>query len=188
MAVSRDGFKLIACLLQCARMSDFEIFIPDRYRKWVLDSGSLTERVQSVCGNENFHIRVLSQYYGLPNQDEMSKLDMLQQEIVLLREVNLMCGEQAWVYARSIIPVSTLAGQQRYLAYLGEQPLGAALFADPSMRRSAIEVVRLSSKESVEDQAVVLWGRRSVFYIQDKPLLVAEYFLPDIPNAPESTH
>lgn len=193
--VIRSSFMRVFCLIQCPRMTEVEKTIPDRYRDWVLDKGSLTERVQSVCEKGCFHIHVLSQHYGLPNEDEAIKLDLPRNEAALLREVYLMCGTRAWVYARSTIPVSTLQGRYHYLAHMGEQPLGAALFADPSIRRGTLEVVRLTRQEimagyinltGIEVENLPLWGRRSIFYVDEKPLLVAEYFLPSIPNAPES--
>jgi chorismate--pyruvate lyase len=84
--------------------------------------------------------------------------------------------------------MSTLSGPQRHLANLGNKPLGAVLFADPHMQRDRIEVARLQAPHyfylnAVQGLASVpdfIWGRRSVFYLNRKPLLVNEIFLPDM--------
>lgn len=107
---------------------------------------------------------------------------MANRETALIREVHLMCDDHPVVYARTVIPVSTLVGPQKRLAHLGDKPLGAVLFSDKSMRRSEVQVaclkpaqVKLATANS-ED----IWGRRSVFRLNDRPLLVSEYFLPDL--------
>ena len=66
--------------------------------------------------------------------------------------------------------------------------LGAVLFADPCMRRGVLQISELSSEHPMFAQATGrlkrkpkrIWGRRSVFYLGDKPLLVNEIFLPGI--------
>ena len=91
--------------------------------------------------------------------------------MVYVREVRLCIRHQAVVLARSVIPLSTLCGAERQLLVLNNKPLGEFLFSHKHMSRSAIEVKR----GRVNDQAV--WGRRSIFKLKGKPLLVSEYFL-----------
>jgi chorismate--pyruvate lyase len=87
------------------------------------------------------------------------------------------------------MPRQTLVGRLRRLADLGTRPLGATLFADPSMRRGPVEVARLMPDQGLhrlvagavpECAKQPVWGRRSVFRLSDKPLLVYELFLPEI--------
>jgi chorismate lyase len=152
---------------------------------WLLDTSSLTRRLQQVCGGR-FHVKVLSQDWGYPLASERRVLKMKRRgERAVIREVRLMCGERPWVYARTVMPVSSLCGAQRRLGYLGNRSLGAALFADPHVRRGAVEVTRFGPETRLFGRAVttqpppqVLWGRRSVFQAQGKPLLVSEIFLP----------
>jgi chorismate--pyruvate lyase len=88
------------------------------------------------------------------------------------------------VFARTVIPVRTLRGRQRRLARLGTRPLGAALFADPHLKRGEVEIARLAPGDGIYEHAAVqgaadgVWGRRSVFTLKGKPLLVSEFFLP----------
>lgn len=124
----------------------------------------------------------------LPSYDERRALKLKSRQLAIVRQVKLLCGETALVYARTVIPVSTISGKQRIYANLGNRPLGAMLFADSSMRREQVMVSKLLPGDSlyfqtgVEGEAV--WGRRSVFYVGEKPLLVSEYFLPALFEMP----
>src|SRR3569832_2502884 len=104
-------------------------------------------------------------------------------ERALIREVPLLCGVLLWVFVRTVMPVSSLRGRRRRLMHLGDKPLGAALFADPHLCRGALELARLRRGEVLYEQAgsrdaADVWGRRSVFRLQGRPLLVSEIFLP----------
>ena len=91
---------------------------------------------------------------------------------------------------RTVIPVRSLRGRLRRLAHLGTRPLGAVLFADPSTVRGRMEVARFDIRHALYQAACAhseapppeLWGRRTLFRYQDKPLLVNEVFLHDIPD------
>ncbi len=106
----------------------------------------------------------------------------------LLREVELLCGGVPWVFARTLIPVRSLQGPARRLTLLGERPLGEVLFADLSMQRGVTQVARLLPRHALFASATThlqpvaeIWGRRTLFHLAGKPLLVNELFLPDIP-------
>jgi chorismate--pyruvate lyase len=125
---------------------------------------------------------------------EHRALGMKQGDRAVIREVRLMCGDTPWVFARTVIPVRSLRGAQRRLIRLGSKPLGAALFADPGLRRGEVEVARMSPGEQLFARAVgsatsskAVWGRRSVFWLQGKPLLVSEIFLPALLEAHSQT-
>jgi len=106
----------------------------------------------------------------------------------LIRQVLLCDGEMPLVYARTVIPVSTLQGALRRYANLGERPLGAMLFADRTMRRGEVEVTsalpqrccNIEQLNELSETNSVIWGRRSVFRVSEKPILVSEYFLPTL--------
>lgn len=78
------------------------------------------------------------------------------------------CGEP-WVVAHTLIPVASLRGSLRRLKALNATPLGAFLFRQRQIRRAAMEI-------ALHDEGV--WGRRSMFFCENRPLLVAEFFLP----------
>ncbi|MEH6471388.1 MAG: chorismate lyase [Halopseudomonas sp.] len=144
-----------------------------RWRHWLLDSGSLTARLKALSQGD-FRVEVVAQGWGHPNLSEARALNIDPRLKVLVREVRLIGVGQAWVHARSLIPATTLTGRHRKLAYLGNRPLGEVLFKDRSMQRGAIETARVPLYSS-NSQA---WARRSVFLLDQKPLLVSEVFLP----------
>jgi chorismate--pyruvate lyase len=85
------------------------------------------------------------------------------------------------------LPLSSLTGAEQALANLGTQSLGQVLFNNPSLQRETIEIASFDLNSSVAKLAQQLnlanqeelWGRRSVFVLENKPLMVAEVFLPD---------
>jgi len=108
----------------------------------------------------------------------------------LIREVLLYCGDEPWVFARSVLPRKTLTGPRRFLGKLGNRPLGEILFSDPNIQRDALEVAEIKKGQRMFNCATgclanppdFVWGRRSVFYLHKKSLLVNEVFLPFILN------
>ena len=156
--------------------------VPARWRHWLLDRGSLTQRL-IAASNSQFRVRILAQGITKPRRTEAKALGIPHQQLAVVREVILYGNDQPWVYARSVLPLSSLTGRLTRLRKLDERPLGALLFADPSMRRGKLELasvqpskVALPLELGIFDTA--LWGRRSVFYVAEKPLLVSEIFLP----------
>lgn len=89
------------------------------------------------------------------------------------RKVLLICGDIPWVYAHSLIPVSSLTGPLKQLRKLRDRPLGEFLFRDYRLKRQQLEVTHLDD----------VTGRRSLFYLHGKPLLVAEFYLPALLKA-----
>lgn len=164
--------------------------VSQEMRTWLFNDTSLTARLVANC-KEVFRVEVLRQRYARVQRNEERLLNMPHRQRALLREVYLYCGAVRVVYARSIIPLSTLTGRQRQLAHLGERPLGGFLFSCPSMRRGQVQLAEIYPGNPVYNRAMndlqqtseTLWGRRSVFRLQNKPLIVAEIFLPGIRRA-----
>ena len=156
--------------------------VPVRWRHWLLDRGSLTQRLIAASDGQ-FQVRILAQGIAKPRRSEAQILCIANHHLAVVREVILYGNDQPWVYARSVLPLSSLTGRLTRLRKLDERPLGALLFADPSMRRGKLELASVQpSKVALPLELGIfdtpLWGRRSVFYIADKPLLVSEIFLP----------
>jgi chorismate--pyruvate lyase len=162
--------------------------MPRALRAWLLDTASLTLRLQQLCPGR-FRVRLLSQSWGRPFENEARVLGMKHGSLALIRQVQLLCGEQPWVYARTIMPASSLCGRLQRLAHLGTRPLGGMLFADPGMQRGGVELARIGTGQAMHAAATFhlasrpaeIWGRRTVFRLADKPLLVSEIFLPEFP-------
>jgi chorismate--pyruvate lyase len=161
--------------------------VPATIWPWLLDASSLTRRLQQACGS-GFRVQVLQQRWELPQLSEARVLGIKAGRHVLIREVRLLCGGQPWVFARTAIPAATLTGRERRLGHLGSRPLGGLLFRDPSMRRGELEIARIERGQPLHQLACAglsapppnLWGRRSLFFLHDKPLLVCEMFLPEV--------
>lgn len=155
---------------------------------WLLDKGSLTQRLRCACAGP-FRVAVLRQGWTRPDRDEARLLGLRLDAWAWTREVHLLCDEHPWVFARTLIPAATLRGRGRRLTQLGTRPLGHVLFADPGVRRGPVEIARLVAGQSLHRRAFAnrsepleaLWGRRSMFWIENRPLLVCEIFLPDLP-------
>ncbi len=166
--------------------------IPRDIAPWLTDKASLTARLRSLYGTD-FSVRVLQQTWMRPQFGEAHLLSMQRGEVAWVREVHLLCRARACVFARTVIPRSTLQGRRRRLARLGARPLGEVLFADPSMRRDEVQIARIdqgsplyrTALQTRPDQPPAIWGRRSVFHLEDHPLLVSEIFLPGIEPFPE---
>jgi len=159
--------------------------VPSSVLDWLLDKASLTKRLQTACRGR-FSVRVLSQGWTRPMLNEAHALGIEPGRFALIRQVELLCDNTPWVCARTIIPRSTLSGPLRKLAHLQSQSLGAILFASPTMQRGEVEISNISSTSKTHQLISRrgaklpdrLWGRRSVFRVHDKPLLVCEFFLP----------
>lgn len=153
--------------------------VPRLWRDWLLDKGSLTGRLVKLSAGD-FGVQIIYEGWSQPQLQEHMVLGCARGERVWVREVFLLGHGEPWVYARSVIPARTLTGKRRHLKRLGNRPLGAVLFNDPSMQRGPIETARvvLASSDPQWPERQVTWGRRSVFYLQQKPLLVTEVFLP----------
>ena len=147
--------------------------MPRHWRSWLLDNGSLTERLIARAQGD-FRVEVVAQGWSRPNLLEARALQVDPRLRVLVREVRLIGRGEAWVHARSLIPATTLTGRHRKLAHLGDRPLGQVLFNDPTMRRDAIETASIP----LYTPGQRAWARRSVFRLDGKPLLVSEVFLP----------
>lgn len=128
-------------------------------------------------------MRVLSQQWQRLSAEEAAAMSVRHVRAALVRQVLLCCGDRPLVYARSVIPATTIQGAQRRYANMGNRPLGAMLFTDRTMQREPVEVGVLPVTHRAyqyAQQRGPVWGRRSVFRVSGKPLLVSEYFLPEL--------
>jgi len=172
--------------------------VPPRYklpaglRPWLVDAGSLTARLRQRC--ERFSVRVLRQGPGTAFVDEAVRLQLRRGERVWVREVALLADYRPVVFARSVLPHDSVRGAWNVFHGMGERPLGALLFSEPRIRRDPLSFGCLDRRDARYHSALAatgecewpaaLWGRRSVFSLHGKPLLVTEIFLPGIFDLP----
>ncbi|MBU2872158.1 chorismate lyase [Colwellia sp. E2M01] len=162
-------------------------------KDWLLDESSLTARLKSH--SSNFHVKVIGEAQQLCSTEDACALINVG-EPVLVREVLLYCDNVPQVFARSVLPLTSLTGKEVVLGHLGAQPLGQVLFNNPSLQRQGLEVSAFTVGSSIAmlanalleqgnvtyntvDSERKLWGRRSIFILENKPLMVAEVFLPN---------
>ncbi len=156
-----------------------------KIKSWLFDQGSLTTRLIGHCDGQ-FSVKVLSVTCATPSLDEMEALKLRPRSRAIIRQVALLCNDRTLVCARTIIPISSLRGALRGIVLLGNQSLGAILFADKRMYRESVEVARVKTQQkySVWMQPRLgqkeVWGRRSIFILKKHKLLVSEYFSADV--------
>jgi chorismate--pyruvate lyase len=155
--------------------------MPENLGPWLIDDGSLTRKLVALS-KDQFEVQVLRQEVATPGAAEAHALKMTQQTPVMIREVVLKGRGRPWVFARSILPMTTMTGRLAGLRTLSNQPLGELLFQDPSMTREPLEAACLPARILSVPAALAagdepLWARRSVFFLDQKPLLVSEVFL-----------
>ena len=153
-------------------------------KKWLFDSGSLTTRLISHC-DKKFSVNVLSMSRATPTPDEIKVLNLKPRSQAIIRQVLLLCGDRPVVYARTIIPLSSMRGSLRGIVLLGNQSLGAVLFADKKMQRKPMQVTSVKAQHKFQKWMQytgekTVWGRRSVFVLKKQNLLVSEFFLPEL--------
>jgi chorismate--pyruvate lyase len=103
----------------------------------------------------------------------------------LLREVEISCGANRWIFAQSVFPASTV-GRYPWLGGLGDNGLGESLARVADVRREPLEYLELASSHELARAAFggecsrAVWARRAVYRLGGWPILVQEVFLPDL--------
>lgn len=154
------------------------------WRPWLTDRGSLTRRLQGFC--PGFRVQRLKQGMATPHRDETLPLGLFPGHLAVIREVLLKDVDTPLVFAHSVIPTAGIKGPWASLTGLGNRPLGAALFSNPRIARHALEYKRVDRRHPLYRGAAAhlagpprfLWARRSLFSLEQHPILVTEVFLP----------
>ena len=114
-----------------SRWQDSQQFeLPDPLLKdWLLNTGSLTERLQTSC--RNFQVKVL--FHGLSEIPDIETEYLYQEQDIepgatQVREVVLMGDNRPWVFARSLIPASFVENVMSDITQLGDKPLGKIMY------------------------------------------------------------
>jgi chorismate--pyruvate lyase len=158
---------------------------PAEFTDWLFDANSLTARLQSRYP-QNLRLEVIGQRWERATINEARQLDIGPKQLCLERRIVFKVAQHEVVVARTMMPRTSLQGRLRRLTQLGTRPLGAALFADPSTRRIQLEVAWIPPAHPLfPDLKYPAWGRRSLFQIADKPILVYEVFLPQLLISPD---
>lgn len=164
--------------LQALRTIDWQL--PDKFnfpssiaQEWMLENGSLSRLLAKQC--QHLSVKLLQNQFIPKSQLLEHERDLLSEEACLLRNVVLQGDDQTWVLGRTLIPQSSLVEQGVDLTQQGETPLGLTVFKADNVRRDALQV------GWVETSHGRLLARRSRLWMNHKPMLVAELFLPEAP-------
>lgn len=159
--------------------------MPEKVQSWIYESGSLTKRIKEHY-QDAFSLSVLFHQWKRPFLSETRSLCLPGNKYCLTREVLLSAHEQPLILARTIIPVKTLKGAQRTLSRLGTRPLGEVIFCYPKLARLEMDIALIapgqwsSAAQKIINHDQKIWGRRTVYAIQQRRMLVSEFFLPGV--------
>ena len=140
----------------------------DKYIKsWLIEDGPITKRIKY---SERFKLNLLKDEIDIVNNLDT---DFLGKDLgeIKTREVILMGNNVPIVFARSLIPLSTIENGFSKLGELGTKPLGDILFEKKIFKRIEIVFAKFT------DAKKLFWGRKSKYLVKDHPLSVMEVFL-----------
>lgn len=150
------------------------------WRDWLLHPGSLTARLKKGAGSFGV-IKLVSSTQAVFGHEAGLFREYARGRPVraVVREVILLRNQEAVVYARTIMPWSSLGGSNLRLLSLNTRPLADILFQGKGVARGPIGVGRVSPLISPDSPLSLTWGRRSLFFPDGHPILVTEVFVPD---------
>ncbi|MDN5881228.1 MAG: chorismate lyase [Nitrosospira sp.] len=158
-----------------------------RARGWLQNRGSLTELIQQRCCGD-FCVKPVFQSWAKACGDELAVMNLRRNELAMVREVYLYCGNTPVVFAHSVVAMKDIRGAWRGLGGLGSRSLGTVLFTNPVVKRTPLRFKKLNSAHplfcracrKLQAKPPDLWARRSLFSLQGQSILVTEVFLPSI--------
>ncbi|EGA69880.1 chorismate--pyruvate lyase [Vibrio sinaloensis DSM 21326] len=170
--------QLIALYLSALRQVSWQdpaefTFPSVNSEKWVKEQGSLSRLLSRYC--EGLTVDLLHNKMVRAEKLNSQEIELLNQEACLLRKVVLKGDGEAWVLGRTLIPFSSMEDQQHDLSQQGEIPLGLTVFSAENVKRDALQVGWAETPEGK------MLARRSRLWMNHKPMLVAELFLPTAP-------
>ncbi|CAN0481919.1 unnamed protein product [Discosporangium mesarthrocarpum] len=146
---------------------------PDlRTRQWLTHPGSLTHQLKLTSGDD-FRVQVLAEgELQLANAVLRGEFGPLAADHPFWSRKVLLQGKgQDWVQAHTLLPGHSQLSPLVEVMSLGRKPLGEFLFNHPLLTRSHLHITRSSAG---------VWGRKSLFFLYRKPIMVAEFFLGEL--------
>lgn len=158
--------------------------LPSPAQSWIYEPGSITQRLRSYYGDA-VRVKILFHQWRVPFLSERKLLKLKNSRYALTREVMLHADGKPLVLARTIIPEATVKGARRNLSHLGNRPLGEVIFSYPKLERQEMDFTLVEpatwTPEAVLENRIdqSIWGRRTIYAIRHRKMLVNEFFLPD---------
>lgn len=135
---------------------------------WLSESGPITNRIKL---SQKFELELLND-----DIDEISKEEELflnsVSETFRVRRVILLGNNTPVVYAKSVIPSSTIENGLSSLGKIGNAPLGDILFTPGVFTKLEMVCASFLSKEKN-----IYWGRKIKYSVNSEPISVMEVFL-----------
>ncbi len=149
-----------------------EYEVPDCWKDWLHDPGSLTKALILKSDNQ-FRVEVVDERWITIDSAELRGEfgPVAAEQKFWSRKVVLSGRGVPWVMAHTLLPAHSLEGPLREIMELESKPLGAYLFGHSELIRTGMDVTPFLDHS---------WGRRSLFFLFGKPVMVAEFFLPEI--------
>lgn len=155
---------------------------------WLKRPGALTNGLRRLG---EVKLRVLAEYAQALPREEAVALGVTARRAVWVREVAMAIDGVDCVIARSITPLRASHGVWQGIRRLRTRPLADMLYNEAGIERSAFTCARPAigspihrTVKNVSPTSPAAWqhanllARRSVFWRQGQPLIVAECFLP----------
>jgi len=136
-------------------------------KSWLLEQGPITKRIKSIA---EFRLELIQDELSDATDDEILFLKIDSEEI-RIREVILYGNENPIVFARTIIPNTTIEKGLKELGKIGNKPLGDILFEKDIFSKEDIVFATFKDEESL------FWGRKIKYTVKDQPFSVMEVFL-----------
>jgi chorismate--pyruvate lyase len=164
---------------------------PPLMRSWIALDSSMTAAVGRVAGGA-IEVSVKRQEDGALHDDERMFFPAGGQ--ATLREVCLSSQECPLLVARTSF-TSDILRLHPQIVQLGTKPLGSLLFmGGVAARHSARQFREIKPDQPLYDLVrwrhkgpqTSYWGRRTLFWLFDAPLLVTEIMLPELVDSPNA--
>ncbi|MAV16798.1 MAG: chorismate--pyruvate lyase [Gammaproteobacteria bacterium] len=135
---------------------------------WLSESGPITNRIKL---SQEFELELLNDEIDEISKEEELFLNSVS-ETFRVRRVILLGNNTPVVYAKSVIPSSTIENGLSSLGKIGNAPLGDILFTPGVFTKLEMVCASFLSKEKN-----IYWGRKIKYSVNSEPISVMEVFL-----------
>jgi len=159
--------------MKLEQISSWDVFnniklqVSDEAKSWLLEKGPITKRIKSV---KKFRLELIQDKVANVEKVDKTFINSKSRKI-RVREVVLFGNTKPMVFARTIIPNTTIEKGFAELGTLGKSPLGDILFKKDIFTKENV------SYASFEYKKKVFWGRKTKYTVKNLPFSVMEVFL-----------
>ena len=153
---------------------------------WLLYEDPLTERLQQNV--KEARVQLIHQRWQAPDWWDTHVLQ-LNDDIVFHREILMCSGQEAYWYARTIIPKNTFLSDVCFFNRLQNESLSKLIFNEPKVQRIHLFHYPIDRQcieyywpeESLLENIDLLWARMSLLMFQETyPFFLVEMLFPTL--------